>query len=248
VYTDLSFPLSLLEQEKPGGARRPYTIINAVGTLDGRGAVDGRSTPIGSAVDHRLMRNIRACMDAVLVGAGTLRSENLSLTVDDTLAKRRKALGLREQPLSVILTRCGDIPTDRRIFHTSKENVLVFAGAEDGLENAAKLSDLATVQVLASKGFLEPEKVLETLAKEFGVRRLLVEGGPRVNRSFVEGRLVDEVFLTLAPKIIGGDSRSLIEGAPLPTLERGAPSLISIHLSNSELYLRYRMQGPDYRT
>ena len=224
-----------------GGVLRPYTIINAVGTLDGRGAVDGKSTPIGSEVDHRLMRNIRACVDAVLVGAGTLRSENLTLTVGDALAKRRKSFGLKEEPLSVILTGSGHIPADRRIFRAGKESVLVFAGAETNPENVAELSELATVRVLASNnGFPDPVKVLETLTIEFGVRRLLVEGGPSVNRSFIEGRLVDEVFLTLAPKIAGGDARSLIEGAPLPS-EKVSPSLTSIHLSDSEIYLRYRL-------
>lgn len=235
VYADLDLP--------PGEPGRPYTVINAVGTLDGRGAVGGKSTPIGSEVDHRLMRNIRANVDAVLVGAGTLRSEDLTLTVDESLTQRRREHGLKEQPLSIILTRSGDISANREIFRTSEEgNALVFAGAQANRRNLAKLSELATIRTITETSAPEPEKVLETLAKEFGVRRLLVEGGPSVNCTFLESRLVDEVFLTLAPKIAGGDSRSLVQGAPLPQDATSSPNLVSIYLSDySELYLRYRL-------
>jgi 2,5-diamino-6-(ribosylamino)-4(3H)-pyrimidinone 5'-phosphate reductase len=232
VYADLDLP--------PGVAGRPYTVINAVGTLDGRGAVGGKSTPVGSELDHRLMRNIRSNVDAVLVGAGTLRSEALTLTVGEPLAKRRRERGLKEQPLSIILTGGGDIPVDRKIFRASEGNLLVFAGAHASRENLAKLSRIATVRPAVDTAVPEPENILQTLTDEFGVRRLLVEGGPSVNRSFLEAQLVDELFLTLAPKIVGGDSRSLVEGEPLP---QGAtsPRLVSIHLSDSEFYLRYRL-------
>lgn len=220
----------------------PYTIINAVGTLDGRGAVGGKSTSIGGEVDHRLMRNIRACVDAVLVGAGTLRSENLTLTVDETLAERRRKRGLNEQPLSVILTGSGDVSPGRRIFRASKGSVLVLAGADASAENLAEISGLATVRAMAENGAPEPERVLETLSERFAIRRLLVEGGPRVNHSFIQRRLVDEIFLTIAPKIAGGDPRSLTEGPPLPPEISSSPSLVSVYLTDSELYLRYRLQ------
>jgi riboflavin-specific deaminase-like protein len=233
VYADLDLP--------PGEASRPYTVINAVGTLDGRGAVGGKSTPIGSEVDHRLMRNIRANVDAVLVGAGTLRSENLTLTVGNSLTKRRRERGLKEQPLSIILTRGGEIPTGGRIFRENEGHIVVFAGPQTDQQNLVGLSKFATVRSDTGSGMSEPEKILETLADEFGVRRLLVEGGPSVNRSFLEAQLVDELFLTLAPKLVGGDPRSLVEGEPLPQ-DAVSPSLGSIYLSDSELYLRYLLK------
>jgi riboflavin-specific deaminase-like protein len=237
VYAELDLP--------PGQAVRPYTVINAVGTLDGRGAVGGKSTPIGSEIDHRLMRNIRSNVDAVLIGAGTLRSEDLTLTVDELLTKRRQERGLKEQPLPIILTESGDVPADRKIFQTSEGNVLIFAGSRAGQQNLAKLSEIATIRTTNETSASEPEKILETLADEFGVRRLLLEGGPSVNRSFLEARLVDELFLTLAPKIAGGDPRSLIEGEPLPpdaSPDAASPSLVSVYLCDSELYLRYRLR------
>ena len=232
VYANLDLP--------PGEPGRPYTVINAVGTLDGRGAVGGKSTPIGSAVDHRLMRNIRANVDAVLVGAGTLRSEDLTLTVDEPLTQRRRERGLKEQPLSIILTGSGEIPADRKIFQAGGGDVLVFAGANASQENLEKLPEV-TIRTSTDTIFPEPEKILETLAKEFGVRRLLVEGGPTMNHSFLGAWLVDEVFLTIVPKIVGGDPRSLVDAEPLPQ-DATSPILDSIYLSDySELYLRYRL-------
>src|SRR5918997_2128698 len=149
AYADLDLP--------PGEARRPYTVINAVGTIDGRGAVAGKSTPIGSEVDHRLMRNIRASVDAVLVGAGTLRSEDLTLSVDERLAKRRRDYGLEEQPLPIILTLSGNIPTDRKIFRTSgKSDLLILAGSQANQQQLATLSAIATVRTVTATNTLGP--------------------------------------------------------------------------------------------
>ncbi len=217
-------------------------MINAIGTLDGRGAVGGKSTPIGSEVDHRLMRNIRASVDAVLVGAGTLRSEDLTLSVDQSLARRRKDHGLAEQPIPIILTGSGNIPSDRRIFRASgKSDVLILAGSQASPQRLSALSEMATVRMVTATNTPAPEEILETLAEEFGVRRLLLEGGPSVNHSFLEARLVDELFLTLAPKIVGGGLNSLVEGGPLPQ-HVTAPSLVSVYLYDSEVFLRYRLR------
>jgi riboflavin-specific deaminase-like protein len=234
AYADLDLP--------PGKLGRPYTIINAIGTLDGRGAVGGKSTPIGSEVDHRLMRNIRANVDAVLVGAGTLRSEDLTLSVYEPLARRRRERGMAKQPLSIILTSSGNVPADRRIFDPNAESdVLIFAGSHASRQDLVRLSRLATVRRSSATGISELEEMLETLADEFAVRHLLVEGGPKVNHSFLEARLVDELFLTLSPKISGGDSRSLVDGKELPH-KGDSFNLVSAHLSDSEIYLRYRLR------
>ncbi len=219
-------------------------MINAVSTLDGRGAVGGKSTPIGSEVDHRLMRNIRASVDAVVVGAGTLRSEDLTLSVDEHLAKRRRERGLKEQPIPIILTSSGNIPADRKIFRANSKsnNVLIFTGARAEQRELRELSQVATIHMSTTTSVPEPEKILETLTDKFGVRRLLVEGGPSVNHSFLKARLVDELFITLAPKIAGGDPKFLVEGEALPP-DASLPSLVSAYLSDSELYLRYRLRG-----
>ena len=187
------------------------------------------------------MRNIRANVDAVLVGASTLRSEDLTLTVDEPLAIRRAQRGLEKQPLSIILTASGNVSTDRKIFRDNRNGVIIFAGANADRQNTTKLSERASVHKAVGSSILEPGMILKTLTEEFGVQRLLVEGGPRVNHSFITSGLVDEIFFTLAPKIAGGDARSLIEGASLLP-ETASPSLVSVYLAGSELYLRYALR------
>ena len=97
-------------------ADRPTVALNMVTSVDGKAAVAGSAAPLGSEVDHRLMRAIRAAHDAVLNGAGTLRAERVDPRVGPERAARRVARGARPEPLAVVLTRSGNLPLDRRYF------------------------------------------------------------------------------------------------------------------------------------
>ena len=86
----------------------------------------------------------------------------------------------------------------------------------------------------------DPAWALRTLREECGVRRLLVEGGPALNGALLAAGLVDEIFWTLAPKLVGGGERlTMVEGPALPAMPRLA--LVSAHLHEDELFLRYRV-------
>src|SRR5215210_2997097 len=100
--------------EPPG--ERPYVLLNMVTSVDGKAAVAGSAAPLGSAVDHRLMRAIRAAHDAVLNGAATLRAERVDPRVGPAWAARRRERGEPPEPLAILLTRGGDLPLDRRYF------------------------------------------------------------------------------------------------------------------------------------
>lgn len=240
VYADLRLPAG-----KPGG--KPYTVINAVTTLDCRATIDGRSSKVGSANDRRIMRNLRCAVDGVLVGAGTLRAEDLDLGVPQELVRRRRENLLADQPLLIILKGKKALPEERKLYEgvgeQSDRHLLIFGprGAPTG-----PMPEHATFRVLppgAQDGRLVPKDVLSILATEFGVRRLLVEGGPAVNHCFLSGGLVEELFLTLAPRISGeADAQTIVSGAAtLPQEERDA-RLLSVHAAGGELYLRYRLR------
>jgi riboflavin-specific deaminase-like protein len=235
IHADLVLP-----RGAAGG--RPYTVINAVSTLDGRAALEGKSSTIGSAADRVIMRNIRCAFDAVLVGAGTLRAENLDLAVPQAQAQRRRGKGLREQPLPIILMGCSTLPKERRLYD---QQGLVILGPKS--MRTAHLPADAAFRVLPerkSSGRVDIGGVLRILEKEFGVGLLLVEGGPTVNRSFLSGGHVDELFLTLAPRISGdGDAPNIVSGPKtLPDNVRET-GLVSVHVvAGGELYLRYRLR------
>ncbi len=238
IYADLRLPAG-----KPGG--KPYTVINAVTTLDGRAAIDGRSSKVGSANDRRIMRNLRCAVDGVLVGAGTLRAEDLDLGVPQELVQRRRENLLDDQPLPIILKGRNTLPEERKLYEgVGKQNSkhLVIFGPRGA--PAGPMPEHATFRALptgAQYGRLDPEDVLGILGTEFGVRSLLVEGGPAVNHSFLSGGHVEEVFLTLAPRISGGaHAPTIVTGGALHDAHRRA-RLLSVHVANSELYLRYRL-------
>ena len=248
LYPPPSFPLDpsdihadlVLPRCSSGGM--PYTVINAVSALDGRAAIEGKSSTIGSAADRVIMRNIRCAFDAVLVGAGTLRAENLDLAVPQELALRRLEKGLREQPLPIILIGALPIPRARRIYD---QQGMVMLGPNSVQEE--HLPADAAFRVLPDRegsGRVDVGGVLRILEEEFGVGRLLVEGGPTVNRSFLSGGHVDELFLTLAPRISGDPHAPNIVSGPetLPDKVRET-ELVSLHaVAGGELYLRYRLR------
>src|SRR5438132_2411204 len=98
---------------------RPYLALNMVATLDGRAALNGSAVGIGSALDKRLMRELRAEADVVLHGAGTVRADPLSARVPPDLVEQRLAHGLSPQPLGAIVTRSGNLPRQHPYYESA---------------------------------------------------------------------------------------------------------------------------------
>lgn len=234
IYDDLR---ELLPEPPPG---RPYTTLNMVTSVDGKAAVGGRAAPLGSDLDHRLMRAIRAAHDAVLNGAGTLRAEGIDSRVGAAWGARRAARGLSPQPLAVALTRDGDLPLERRWFHHAGIARVVLAGGRlaDHPARRAALERHARV-LLAPTPEPDPSWALRALREECGVRYLLCEGGPRLNGALIAAGLVDQLCWTLAPKVVGGgEDLTMVAGPALPALPR--LTLASAFLHEDEFFLRYR--------
>lgn len=221
--------------EPPAG--RPYLLLNMVTSVDGKAAMAGSAAPIGSDVDHRLMRSLRAAADAVLVGGGTLRLERVDPRVGATWAARRAARGVAPEPLAIVLTGAGDVPLDRRFFTYPEVPRLVICGAATPPERREALAARAALLV-APAARPEVGWALRRLREDFGVRHLLCEGGPTLNGELIAAGLVDELCWTLAPKIIGsGETLPLVAGPPLPAPAR--LTLASAYLHQDEFFLRY---------
>lgn len=206
-----------------------------VASVDGMAAIGGKASGIGSEVDRLAMRNLRAQVDAVMVGAGTLRSEKLSLGLDETSRD--------PQPMAVVLTKSGDVPLTNLVSHEGQDVLVISTQAtQDTLTES--LSDGAEVLRIPATpdGFPDLPLALRTLKREYGVGRLLVEGGPTLNRALISRSLLDDLFLTVAPKLLGGnpDNIQTIIGGELsaPTALR----LISVHLAADEIFLRYALR------
>jgi len=228
-------------------------LINMVASLDGKASVGGKAGAIGSQTDRSLMRSLRARADAVMIGAGTLRAEKLRLDVPEELAKARASRGLEPQPLAVLVTTSGDVPLGANLVGSSPENLLILASPEIPKERFASLSSHVLAEIItkematpADTG-LDLGRALEALKGRYGVGVLLVEGGPSLNHSLISSGLADELFLTLAPKVLGGEASeglTVVEG-PLLRPRGIAPKLVSVHLFDDELFLRYALRSEE---
>lgn len=229
VYSDLDWA--------PRG-ERPFVALNMVSSVDGRATLNGAAKGIGSRVDHTLLIALRTNADALLHGAGTLRAERLGKGVPEALVPRRVARGLAPQPLLAILTTSGDVPLERAFF-AAPERAIVFVAARTPPTAVESLRARATVLV-AGEERPDPAEALRLLRRDYGVRHVLCEGGPTLNRALLGAELVDELFLTLAPKLLAGDGLPIVSGAaltpPIPL------SLLSLHEHEGELYLRYAIR------
>ena len=240
IYEDLELP--------PSGrraSRRPYVLINMVSSLDGRTTVEGKALSIGSETDRQVMRTLRSRADAVMIGANTLRAERLSLGLDEPA---------RSQPIAIILTNTGDLPLESNLIRHERQKVLVLVPEscpEEVMRKVGWCGDVAVLGVpTAQGGAIDLGAALEVLKDEHAVGLLLIEGGPTLNHALISEGLADELFLTLAPKLLAGSSSeelTILEGQPLPQQdgdEGKAPpaKLLSVHLAADELFLRYKIQ------
>jgi len=197
-------------------ADRPYLALNFATTLDGRAAIDGRSGAIGSDTDTAMLSGLRRRFDAVMIGAGTMRTE------------RYGPLGDR---LMVIVGGL-DLPWDAPLFTDGGGRVVLFT-AEEG-EPPATATPVEVVR--EPDGRVDLAKALRLLRAEHGIRALLCEGGPHIHSQLQAAGLADELFLTIAPKLVGAGS-TILEGA-LP--EVAELDLVWLLQEDSELFARYR--------
>ena len=212
---------------------RPYLVLNFATTLDGRATISGKSGPIGSDTDTEMLQRLRTRVDAVMIGAGTMRAERYGRIVSDPqLRSYRERTGLAHDPLAVIVSNRLELPWDAGLFTDGGGRVVVFTASEEEPPETA-----TPVTVVRHPEGVELDRALEWLLSERGIRSVLCEGGPTLHGRLREGGLADELFLTIAPKIGGGEGPRILEGA-LPEVD--GVELAWLLASESELFARYR--------
>jgi riboflavin biosynthesis pyrimidine reductase len=193
---------------------RPFVLVNMIATADGRATIAGRTGPIANRADYELFHALRARVDAVMVGAETVRVEGY---------------GAMDQ-LAVLVTRTARVPADAGLLAAPGNRVVVLTPSPD-----AELPPAAAA-VSYVRGSLEDG--VRRLATEHGVRSILCEGGPALLGDLVHAGLVDELHLVVAPKLAGGpDPLTILSGAYIdPPVEL---ALRTVHESGGYLFLRY---------
>ncbi|MBS1885364.1 MAG: dihydrofolate reductase family protein [Actinobacteria bacterium] len=214
-------------------ANRPYLALNFATTLDGRAAIDGRSGAIGSGADTAMLVGLRQRFDAVMIGAGTMRVERYGRIIGDPAKReRRESLGLPGDPLMVLVGGL-DLPWDAPLFTAGGGRVLILTA---DAENEPPATATPVEVVREPDGRVDLAVAMRRLRADHGVRGLLCEGGPHLHSQLQAAGLADELFLTIAPKLVGAGS-SILEGALPAVAELELAWLLA---EGSELFARYR--------
>lgn len=182
--------------------RHPLVVLKVAQTLDGFVAMtDGQSRWITSEASRRVVHQLRAALDAVLVGSGTARSDDPELTV--RLVEGR-------QPWRIVLDRKGELPSDLRLLnddHAGRTIVVIGEGASPDYGSDFLDRGGAMFEVPVHDEHLDIAAVFETLGRGIGevppLLSVLVEAGPGLGSALMRERLVDRMHLFVAPMIMG---------------------------------------------
>jgi riboflavin biosynthesis pyrimidine reductase len=198
----------------PAPADRPFLLVNMIATADGRATIAGRTGPIANRADYELFHALRARVDAVMVGAETVRVESYGPM----------------EPLAVLVTRSARVPAEVGLLRAPGNRVLVLTPSAD-----AELPPCA-----ARVDYLRAPlgEGVPRLLSSHGVRSVLCEGGPQLLGDLLRAGLVDELHLVIATKLAAGSNPITIVSGP--ALEPPAElALLSLHESGGYLFLRY---------
>jgi riboflavin biosynthesis pyrimidine reductase len=225
-----------------GSGGRPRVLLNMVATVDGRATLGGRSRALSSPADRALFHGLRLACDAVLVGAGTVRTERYGRIVPEPARRElRRRRGLTEEPLACIvsgrleLAGGADVPL---LAEPGARVVILTASAASLPATGAQVEYVRT----SHDGLLDLPAGLATVGERFAVELMLCEGGPHLACQLLADGLLDELFLTVSPLLAGGEPsggealRILAGGELEPAVEL---ELLGVLGSGSQLFLRY---------
>ena len=224
---------------------RPLVFVNMAMTVDGKITSADREHPrFTSPADRVRMDRLRAGADALMVAAGTVRSDNPAWHIrTKSVRDEREALGRPGAPHRVLLSASANIPEDSRFFETAHggDSILVTTGNVDPT-NLTRFAGRAEIWRMGDRE-VDLRATLRTL-RERGIHRLLVEGGGQLNWSLCRLDLVDELFVTVAPALLGGsDAPTLLEGAGWPMRAQRRLRLLALDREGDELYCHYAVEA-----
>jgi riboflavin biosynthesis pyrimidine reductase len=201
----------------PAPPDRPFLLVNMIATADGRATIAGRTGPIANRADYELFHALRTRVDAVMVGAETVRVESYGPM----------------DPLAVLVTRSARVPAEVGLLRAPSNRVLALTPSPDAM----------LPQCAAQVDYLRAPLAdgVRRLRTERGVGSVLCEGGPQLLGDLLRAGLVDELHLVIATKLAGGeDPVTIVSGRVLePPLEL---ELLSLHESGGFLFLRYSVK------
>ena len=212
-------------------------LINAAMTIDGKIATNRGDSTISSKQDLRRLHRLRSSVDAIIIGISTVIVDNPRLTV--RLVKR-----CGTTPVRIIVDSTGRIPLDSNILKSaSKINTIVAVTSKASDKRIDKIKSAGALVIVAGTRTVDLKELFYIL-KKMGFNKRLVEGGGELNWSVLQLGIVNELMVTVAPRIVGGrTATTLVEGDGYTKISEGIKmELIKIsRQNNGEVILYYKL-------
>jgi 2,5-diamino-6-(ribosylamino)-4(3H)-pyrimidinone 5'-phosphate reductase len=193
---------------------RPHVILNAAMSIDGKIATRLGNSDLSSKQDKIRIHKLRSKVDAILIGKNTLQKDDPLLTV-------RYSSG--SNPTRIVLDSLGKISINSKILKTSYKVPTIIAVSENiSSRNLQKLKKFPIDIIITGKKLVNLRSLLLHLYKR-KIKTVLVEGGGKTNWQFIKENLIDEIWVTITPIIIGGtDAITLVQGNGFPTIAKSS--------------------------
>jgi 5-amino-6-(5-phosphoribosylamino)uracil reductase len=225
-------------------SRLPFVLVNMAMTADGKIATTDRTvSAFGSRRDHEHLLELRATADAVMAGARTVDSAAINLGPGAASFRQlRRKRGLAEYNLRVIVSGRGSVNPHAEIFKHHFSPIIILTTRRASKPKRARLRALADDVKACGATEINWLAALRWLRQRWGVQRLLCEGGGDLNDTLLRAGLVDELHLTVCPKVFGGrDAPTIADGrGALKLADAAMFELLSARRIGEEMFLVYR--------
>ncbi|MDI9624603.1 MAG: 2,5-diamino-6-(ribosylamino)-4(3H)-pyrimidinone 5'-phosphate reductase [Methanothermobacter sp.] len=213
---------------------KPYVILNAAMTLDGKIATHTGSSEISGKKDLIRVHRLRRECDAIMVGINTVLIDNPRLTIHKIKADKS------ENPTRIVVDSRARTPPNSRILNKEAPTIIAVSKSAPK-ERIKKLSSKA--KIIAAGDKKVNLKTLMAELKKMGIKKLMLEGGSTLNFSMLKEGLVDEVRVCIAPMIVGGaQAKTLVDGRGIPYMKDAIKlELRKYYTLGKDLILEYKV-------
>ena len=224
---------------------KPHVFLNMAMSLDGKISTrDGTGPRFTSSADKVRLREIRTRADAILVGARTIVADNPTFAEHGIYTDERVQRGISPQPIKVVVSGTGSVPESARMFQPNGAPALVFTTKRTVSNRLKILGSVADAVHIVGDEEVDFLQIVDILARTYGVKNLLIEGGGQVNFAMFRAQLINEVYLTLSPRVIGGRNvPTPVGGAGFNFINLVELELLDHQVVNNEIFLHYRVRS-----
>lgn len=189
----------------------PWLRANFISSVDGAATHEGLSGGLGTPADRRVFDVLRWLADVIIVGAGTVRAEGYgAIRLGDDAVQWRRDAGLPDQPVFAIVSNTLRLDPASDVFAAAVRRPLVLTSASAPADLRAALSEVADVIVCGEKAV--DTRMLRTVLAERGLPQMHSEGGPHLFGTMIAEGTIDELCLTVSPRLEGGMARRIVDG------------------------------------